>query len=74
MRVLAGLVMALGLYAQNANTRAYERLAKEVRHELVMLPNLNVFDNLAFRVDGSTVTLLGHVTRPTLKSATTGIR
>jgi hyperosmotically inducible protein len=27
-----------------------------------------VFDNLAFRVEGSTVTLLGQVTRPTLKS------
>src|SRR5258708_5753041 len=45
-----------------------ERLAKEVRHELVMLPYYNVFDNLAFKVDGSTVTLLGQVTRPTLKS------
>ena len=68
MRILPGFVLALGLCAQNPNTRGYERLVKEVRHELVMLPNLNVFDNLSFRVDGSTVTLLGHVTRPTLKS------
>ena len=68
MRVICTLVMALGLFAQNPNDRAYQRLVKEVRHELVMLPNLNVFDNLAFRVDGSTVTLMGHVTRPTLKS------
>ena len=45
-----------------------DRLAKEVRHELVMLPYYGVFDNLAFRVDGSTVTLLGQVTRPVLKS------
>jgi hyperosmotically inducible periplasmic protein len=44
------------------------RIAREVRHELVMLPYYGVFDNLAFRVDGSTVTLLGQVTRPTLKS------
>lgn len=44
------------------------RLEKEVRHELVMLPYYGVFDNLAFRVDGATVTLLGQVTRPTLKS------
>ena len=43
-------------------------LAKEVRHELVMLPYYSVFDDLAFRVDGGTVTLLGEVTRPTLKS------
>ena len=33
-----------------------------------MLPYYGVFDDLAFRVDGSTVTLLGEVTRPTLKS------
>jgi hyperosmotically inducible periplasmic protein len=33
-----------------------------------MLPYYGVFDNLSFRVDGSTVTLMGEVTRPTLKS------
>lgn len=45
-----------------------DRIAREVRHELVMLPYYGVFDNLAFRVDAGTVTLLGQVTRPTLKS------
>ena len=44
------------------------RIAKEVRHQLLMLPYYGVFDDLAFRVDGGTVTLLGAVTRPTLKS------
>jgi hyperosmotically inducible protein len=43
-------------------------ITKEVRHELLMLPYLDVFDNLTYQVDGSTVTLLGQVTRPTLKS------
>jgi hyperosmotically inducible protein len=54
----------------NAETsrRGQTRLMREVRHELVMLPYYGVFDNLAFRVDGSTVTLLGQVSRPTLKS------
>ena len=33
-----------------------------------MLPYYGVFDNLAYRVDGTTVTLLGQVTRPVLKS------
>jgi len=47
---------------------APDRVAREVRHELVMLPYYGVFDNLAFRVDGGAVTLLGQVTRPTLKS------
>ena len=44
------------------------RIAKEVRHQLVMLPYYGVFDDLAFRVEGGKVTLLGQVTRPTLKS------
>jgi len=54
--------------ASRIGDRARSRVEREVRHELVMLPYYNVFDNLAFRVDGSTVTLLGQVTRPTLKS------
>lgn len=33
-----------------------------------MLPYFGVFDNIEYRVDGETVTLLGDVTRPTLKS------
>lgn len=48
------------------HNKAY--IMREVRHELLMLPYYNVFDNLAFRVDDDgTVTLLGQVTRPTLK-------
>lgn len=58
------LTIAPLLTAQDQNSPAYQRLVKEVRHELVMLPNLNTFDNLSFRVDGRTVTLLGQVTRP----------
>jgi hyperosmotically inducible protein len=44
------------------------RIVREVRHELVMLPYYSVFDNLAYKVNGYTVTLEGQVTRPTLKS------
>jgi hyperosmotically inducible protein len=43
-------------------------LIKEVRHELVTLPYYGVFDNLAYRVDGSKVTLFGQVRDPKLKS------
>jgi hyperosmotically inducible protein len=45
-----------------------ERIQREVRHQLVMLPYYGIFDNLAFDVSGSTVSLYGQVTRPTLKS------
>ena len=48
--------------------KAVQRVQKEVRHELIMLPYLDVFDNLAFKVDGYNVTLYGSVTKPTLKS------
>jgi hyperosmotically inducible protein len=49
--------------------KSIDRIYKEVRHELVMLPYYGVFDNLAYKVDpDGTVTLLGQVSRPTLKS------
>ena len=54
-------------FAQPANP-AQARIQKEVRHELLMLPYFGVFDNIAFQVNGDTVTLLGSVVRPTLKS------
>jgi hyperosmotically inducible protein len=44
------------------------QIAKEVRHQLVTLPYFGVFDDLGFTVNGGTVTLVGQVTRPTLKS------
>jgi hyperosmotically inducible periplasmic protein len=48
--------------------KARDRLIREVRHEIVTLPFFGVFDNIAFRVDGYAVTLMGQVTLPTLKS------
>ena len=65
--VMCALSASVG-FSTAQNNRGQERLVKEVRHELVMLPYYNVFDNLSYKVDGSTVTLMGQVTRPTLKS------
>lgn len=65
------LVLALAAVTAVApaqSDKARSNLIREVRHELVMLPYYGVFDNLSFRVDGYTVTLIGQVTRPTLKS------
>ena len=42
-------------------------LQNEVRHQLVMLPYLTLFDNLEYRVEGSKVILSGQVVRPSLK-------
>ena len=64
--VFAIAVLTAGI-AFAENDPAMARINKEVRHELVMLPYLDVFDNLSYRVDGNCVTLVGQVTRPTLK-------
>jgi len=53
---------------QRSESKYREKLHKEVRHQLVMLPWYSVFDNLAYQVDGDKVTLSGQVTRPVLKS------
>jgi hyperosmotically inducible protein len=71
-RLLAGvLVLASApmVFADHKNAKGYDRFVKEIRHELVMLPYYGVFDNLSYKVDGYKVTLMGQVTRPTLKSS-----
>jgi len=67
--VLVAALSGSGLReARAASISPQDRLIKEVRHELVMLPYYGVFDNLAYRVNGDTVELYGQVVRPTLKS------
>jgi hyperosmotically inducible periplasmic protein len=69
--VIGALALAAGLGALPAHAQKAamdDRLTREVRHELVMLPYYGVFDNLEYRVDGGTVTLMGQVTNPVLKS------
>lgn len=46
-----------------------DRITREVRHELVMIPQLSIFDNLAYKVDGGTVTLLGQVRNAIIKDS-----
>ena len=51
------------------NQKSIDRITREVHHELVMLPYYGVFDNLAYKVDADgTVTLVGQVANPVLKS------
>ncbi|BDC48691.1 hypothetical protein F183_A10070 [Bryobacterales bacterium F-183] len=66
MKLLSALLLTVALTAQTANNNP--KLIKQIRKELVTLPFYDVFDNLAFRVDGGKVTLFGQVVRPTLKS------
>jgi hyperosmotically inducible protein len=79
MRVLATVLLLCGLAFSQAGSNSQlamrpasvdpteQRIVKEVRHELVMLPYYSIFDDLEYSVNGSTVTLLGAVTNPTLK-------
>ena len=48
-------------------TEPAQRIAREVLHEMLMLPYYSVFDNLAFRVEGYTVYLYGQVVNAALK-------
>jgi hyperosmotically inducible periplasmic protein len=76
LAIAAALSSPLGSFAANndhndafVNGAPNEnRVAQEVRHRLVSLPYYGIFDDLAFRVDGGTVTLLGEVTQPVLKT------
>jgi hyperosmotically inducible protein len=71
---LAGALLlvpvAQGSISTTQGKKGLTKLENEVRHELVMLPWYNVFDNLEFQVsdDGKHVTLSGQVTRPTLRT------
>lgn len=75
--LLGFLLVAFGTNGSSLAKRAHasneERgtdqasITNEVRHQLVMLPFYTLFDNLEYRVQGSTVTLMGEVVRPDLK-------
>ena len=65
----ASLLAAQPGFADNHKSDAgMSRIEREVRREIVTLPFYSLFDHFAFRVDGETVTLMGKVSRPTLKS------
>ena len=75
MKMLVSVICLLGLTAagftqdrEQPSPRSQERIVREVRHELLMLPYFGVFDYLTYKVDGGTVTLMGSVVRPVLKS------
>jgi hyperosmotically inducible periplasmic protein len=46
---------------------SFEQMSKKVRSQLVTLPYYGVFDNLAYKIEGGTVTLYGQVVRPSTR-------
>jgi len=65
---LALTVLSVAQDGQAPYTKAQERIIKETRHELLMLPYFGVFDYISFKLDGNNVILLGQVVRPVTKS------
>lgn len=56
------VVAGFGNQFPETGDAAEMRIAKEVRHELLMLPYYSLFDDLEYTVQGHTVTLSGSVT------------
>jgi hyperosmotically inducible protein len=70
--LVAGLAIAAAAsfvapVAANAQAFSEQQMAKKVRKELVTLPYYGIWDNLAYKIDGSTVTLYGQVVRPSTR-------
>ncbi len=57
-----GPVVAGFRSTEPAASTAEQKLAREVRHELLLLPYYSLFDDLEYSVQGRTVTLSGYVT------------
>ena len=71
--IFAVLLLAVAPAVVNAQRGASNpQLERRVRKELVTLPYYGVFDNLAYQVNGGTVTLYGEVVRPTTRSDAAG--
>jgi hyperosmotically inducible periplasmic protein len=69
-------IMALGLIsgasaASLDKPASQDPIARQVRHELIMIPQLTVFDNLSYRVEGGTVILTGEVRNGFIKDEAT---
>ncbi|HMF55476.1 MAG TPA: BON domain-containing protein [Pyrinomonadaceae bacterium] len=67
MAIAASSVFAAPRTVDVRQPEVQQQVSKKVRHELVMLPYYGVFDNLAYKVEGDTVTLYGQVVHPSTR-------
>ena len=69
LSIAALAVLGLPGYGQNYTGKGSGRTIEEnVRRQILRLPRYEVFDQIGFRVDGSTVTLFGKVRNAINKS------
>jgi len=64
----AVLLLAAAAVAAPGPNDTNPKMSDQVRKALVTLPYYGVFDNLEYKIDGSTITLSGQVVRPTTRS------
>jgi hyperosmotically inducible protein len=68
LAIATALFLAGSAAAAPTDAQDNSRMSEQVRKALVTLPYYGVFDNLAYKIDGDTVTLYGQVVRPTTRS------
>jgi len=69
MALATALSLGFGVAGFGATSNNLTWTENKVRHELVMLPWLSIYDNLEFQVVGDKVILSGQTIRPTIKSS-----
>src|SRR5580692_10827778 len=70
-RIVTTIAAGVGLMGATlfaASNPAPRTLEEQVRHEILMVPYIGVFDNLSYQVDNGVVTLSGQVTQPVRKT------
>ncbi len=67
MTLLGGSIGFAQPQAARDNSKFEQTLNREVHHQLVMVPWFSVFDNLAYSINGSEVTLTGQVRNSAIK-------
>ena len=70
--IFAALLLTIAPSLVAAQGATDPQLNRRVRHELVTLPYYGVFDNLAYSINGDTVTLYGQVVRSSTRSDAAG--
>jgi hyperosmotically inducible periplasmic protein len=67
--VAAALAVGSAPIFAGTNTPPAQDLSNQIRHELVMIPYYNVFDDLNYSIDGAgVVTLTGNVLNPVMRT------
>jgi hyperosmotically inducible protein len=75
LRPIAPVVLLLSIVVagmaqsdKKFSAKAQQRIMKDVRHQILMLPDFGTFDNIAFKLNGYDVILYGQVVQASLKS------